>query len=96
MPDINAAMEVIDFYIQYKLDKPDASMKQSFFIYCCQRIEAAELLRKYLIKHWNEAPAADLVFLFIKDRKRLKNRLKNDVFQKIVYDVAKDIFYYFI
>lgn len=96
MPDIHPVMEVIDFYIENKLDKPDASMRKSFFIYCCQRIQAAEILRDYLKEHWSEAPAADLVFYFIKDRKRMKNIFKNDFFQKIVYDVAKDIFYYFI
>ena len=96
MPDLCSAIEVIDFYIKNKLEKPDASMNKSYFVYCCQRINAAELLRDHLKKHWGEAPASDLVYLFIKDRKRLKNRLKNDIFQKITYDVAKDIFYYFI
>ena len=91
MTDIDSAMRTIDLYVDNHLERPDASMNKSLFLYCCERMNAVDILKAYLKEHWGEAPASDIVFHFVKERKRLKNRLKNDRFQKIVFELAKDI-----
>jgi len=96
MPDLDTAMEVIDFYVEKKLEKPNSSMTKGLFLYCCQQLYAIDILKEYLQKHWFEAPPSDIIYNFIKERKLLKAKLKDDQFQKIVYKLAKDIFYYFI
>ena len=96
MPDLDTAMEVIDFYVEKHLEKPDDSMTKNLFLYCCQRLYAIDILKEYLKKHWFEAPSSDIVYNFVKERKALKSKLKNDQFQKVVYELARDIFFYFV
>lgn len=94
IPDVNIAMEVIDNWAEKNLEKPNKTMAEDKFKYCCEKWNAVDILKRYLRDHWYEAPSPDLVFVFIKQMERLKEG--NDYFWTIVYKIAKEIFYYFI
>ena len=95
-PDLQTALDVINVYVEKHLVKPDQSMTKSMFMHCCDQRNAIDILKEYMTNHWGEAPASDIIYNFIKNQKRLTNNLKNDVFRQTVYDIAKDVFYYFI
>lgn len=94
-PDLQTALEVVDLYAEKCLEKPNAEMTKSQFDYCCEQWNTIDILKEHLIKHWGEAQSSDIVYYFVKDRDRLQRLLK-DPKLKLVYEISKEIFFYFI
>ena len=96
MIDLSIAYETIDMYAEKYLIKPDKSMTKSQLGRACWKMCAVDILKDYLKQHWFEAPPADLVYNFVKEHHRRSKLLKNDMMEKFIYEVSKEIFYYFI
>ena len=95
MPDYSTAVECISMYAEKNLTKPDKSMTKKEIILASQRWCAIDILTEYLYEHWFESTPSDLVYRFVMYWERI-SKVTTDMFPKIVFQVSKEIFYYFV
>ena len=95
-PDLKTAYDVIDMYAERHLEKPDETMTKSRFRLCSQQMQAVDILKSHLKAHWFEAPASDIIYNFVKEHHRRMLKSKSDSYERVIYLVSKEIFYYFV
>ena len=96
MPDLEAALETIDMYVEKCISKPEKNMSKSDLRLWSQRMNAIDILKEHLRIHWFEAKPSDLIYNFINEYKRRSYVMGGDPMNMVIYKVAKEILYYFI